>query len=509
MRFLRTNTAVIITVGPFYDKTDGVTIETGLTITNERITLTADTDAGSAPTNILDNVTGATSGTDNDLNYITGNDAGMMQIELSQANTNRLGRMFLSITDAANHVPVFHEFMVLPAMIYDAFILGTDVLDASMTQILGTAVSSPATAGILDVNVKNMNNVAGTGITTVAAYQGTTQPVNFNGTGATAYVKSDVTQIATAAVSVTTAQLGVNLVNIAGSAVNTGTAQIGANVVSQANIDFGALQKTSLNAATPASVQNIAVTGTNFTAIPWNAAWDAEVQSEVNDEIVLQNLDHLCKTTTAAADMTTEVADGTIISRILSKTSDTSTYDVTTDSLEALRDRGDAAWITATGFGTAAELAKVPKSDAAVTWNATALASINAEVDTALDTAIPGSPTADSVNERVKAIDDLTQASGSGDLAAIKTTIGAAGAGLTAVTLSTAGIDAIWDRASTLTLTFEQLLTRAYQMINNKMNVTDADGVVALRAIGDGSTIATGSVTDNSTTTTRLELTWA
>ena len=86
MRFLRTNTAVIITVGPFYDKGDGVTIETGLTITNERITLTADTDAGSAPTNILDNVTGATSGTSNDLNYITGNDAGMMQLELAAAD---------------------------------------------------------------------------------------------------------------------------------------------------------------------------------------------------------------------------------------------------------------------------------------------------------------------------------------------------------------------------------------------------------------------------------------
>jgi hypothetical protein len=121
MRFLRNNTAVIITVGPFYDKTDGVTIETGLTITNERITLTADTDAGSAPTNILDNVTGATSGTSNDLNYITGNDAGMMQLELSASDTNRLGRMMLSITDAANHVPVFHEFMVMPALIYDTF----------------------------------------------------------------------------------------------------------------------------------------------------------------------------------------------------------------------------------------------------------------------------------------------------------------------------------------------------------------------------------------------------
>ncbi len=192
MRFLRSNPAVIITCGPFYDATDGVPIETGLTITNERITMTADTDAGSAPTNILDNVTGATSGTDNDLNYITNNDAGMMQLELSAANTNRLGRMFLSITDAANHVPVFHEFMVLPAMIYDAFVLGTDVLDASMTQILGTAVSTPATAGVLDINLKNIANEA---------------------------------------VSTSTAQLGTNLVNIAGSAVSTSTAQIGVNVV--------------------------------------------------------------------------------------------------------------------------------------------------------------------------------------------------------------------------------------------------------------------------------------
>lgn len=47
-------------------------------------------------------------------------------------------------------------------------------------------------------------------------------------------------------------------------------------------------------------------------------------------------------------------------------------------------------------------------------------ASVNTEVDNGLDTAIPGSPTADSINERVKAVDDLSQASGGGDLAAIK-----------------------------------------------------------------------------------------
>lgn len=158
MQFLRQNTAVIVTVGPFYDKTDGVTIETGLTITNESITLTADTDDGSAPTNILDNVTGATSGTSNDLNYITGNDAGMMQLELSAANTNRVGRMLLSITDAANHVPVFAEFFVLPQAIYD-WLTGVIVpLPANVTTIAGSAVST--TSAQLGVNVVNAAGTA-------------------------------------------------------------------------------------------------------------------------------------------------------------------------------------------------------------------------------------------------------------------------------------------------------------------------------------------------------------
>lgn len=167
MRFLRTNTAVIVTVGPFYDKTDGVTIETALTITNERITLTADTDAGSAPTNILNNIAGATSATANDLNYIASNSAGLMQLELEAANVNRLGRMFLSITDAANHVPVFHEFTVLPQAIYDWLIAGTIVpLPANVTQLLGTAWLAPAVAGTPDVNTKSNT----TGAITTAAF---------------------------------------------------------------------------------------------------------------------------------------------------------------------------------------------------------------------------------------------------------------------------------------------------------------------------------------------------
>jgi hypothetical protein len=167
MRFLRQNTATIVSVGPFYDKTDGVTIETGLTITNERITLVADTDDGSAPTNILDNVTGATSGTANDLNYITGNDAGMMQLELSAANINRVGRLLLSITDAANHVPVFHEFTILPAVVYDAMIAGTDNFDVNVAQFGGTNLT--AASGRPEVN---LSHIAGSAVSTTTAQLG-------------------------------------------------------------------------------------------------------------------------------------------------------------------------------------------------------------------------------------------------------------------------------------------------------------------------------------------------
>lgn len=91
-------------------------------------------------------------------------------------------------------------------------------IKVDLQSILGTAVSTPATAGILDVNVKNMNNVAGTSITAINANQGTTQPINFTGTAGSALAKSDMVDVAGAAVSASTAQLGVNVVNFGGSA---------------------------------------------------------------------------------------------------------------------------------------------------------------------------------------------------------------------------------------------------------------------------------------------------
>jgi hypothetical protein len=56
---------------------------------------------------------------------------------------------------------------------------------------LGTIVTA-ATAGIPDVNAKNINNVSTSSVATINANIGTTQPTNFTGTGASAYVQVDV-----------------------------------------------------------------------------------------------------------------------------------------------------------------------------------------------------------------------------------------------------------------------------------------------------------------------------
>lgn len=53
--------------------------------------------------------------------------------------------------------------------------------------------------------------------------------------------------------------------------------------------------------------------------------------------------------------------------------------------------------------------------------------SLETAVANKLDAAIPGSPTAHSINERIKAIDVLTEASGGGDLASMKTAIDTGG----------------------------------------------------------------------------------
>ncbi len=123
-------------------------------------------------------------------------------------------------------------------------------------------------------------------------------------------------------------------------------------------------------------------------------------------------------------------------------------------------------------------------------------AEVNAEVDGALNTAIPGSPTADSINERIKAIDVLTEASGDGDLAAILVDTNSLNDTVIAEITGIGG--------APITPTMREALMLVYMWLRNdsaatatERRIKKADGTEVLDATmsDDGTTFSQGTLT--------------
>lgn len=76
-----------------------------------------------------------------------------------------------------------------------------------------------------------------------------------------------------------------------------------------------------------------------------STAMQAEVQSEANDALVALGLDHLVSAATSGGEVTVD----SIVGRLAAASGDFGDFDRTTDSLEAIRARGDAAWLTGGG----------------------------------------------------------------------------------------------------------------------------------------------------------------
>lgn len=119
--------------------------------------------------------------------------------------------------------------------------------------------------------------------------------------------------------------------------------------------------------------------------------------TDLNDRIVAYGLDHLVAVATSGG----EVANNSIIARLANSgaTAVFDSFDNTMDSLQAIRDRGDAAWITATGFSThsasdvwavgtrvltAGTNIVLAKGTGITGFNDLSAAQVNAEADTAL-----------------------------------------------------------------------------------------------------------------------------
>lgn len=243
---------------------------------------------------------------------------------------------------------------------YTAFVVTaykTGCIPVSQT-VITTASATAGYAGVDWGKVTNPTTTLALTGTTIA----TTQQVDVNTIKTQAVTcAAGVTVLASVGTAATsTAQTGDSYARLGVPAGASVSADVAAVKVDTAAIlvDTGTTLQADITAILTDTAE-IGAAGAGLTALPWNAAWDTEVQSECTD--ALNAYDPPTNTEMVAA--FTEVKGAT--------------WSVT-DTLEAIRDRGDAAWTTATGFSTL---------DAAGVRTAVGLASAN------LDTQLADIPT--------------------------------------------------------------------------------------------------------------------
>jgi hypothetical protein len=214
MQYIRQGATQVIMFGPFVDKTDGVTLKTDATTI---------TDIDHATTGIFLSKNGATAAIRSQAVTASVADSyGMMQVTLSATDTGTVGTLDVLFAKAATYLPVHKSFQVVDTIVYDALYkdaaigaltgvalaadqavnatkwAGTaitatsipvataagaigglltapttaNVGTADVLRWRGTAVSDPTVEGVPDVNVKTMNDVSTSGVTTIKAVQG-------------------------------------------------------------------------------------------------------------------------------------------------------------------------------------------------------------------------------------------------------------------------------------------------------------------------------------------------
>lgn len=125
MRFLKQSTSVDVKIGPFLDETDGKTVETALTITQPDIRLAKNGGAWAQK---------------NAAQTLSHEEAGWYEVTLDATDTDTLGILMVAVHESGA-LPVWVEFMVLPANVYDSM-FSTDKLQVDAVEISGDSAAA-------------------------------------------------------------------------------------------------------------------------------------------------------------------------------------------------------------------------------------------------------------------------------------------------------------------------------------------------------------------------------
>jgi hypothetical protein len=133
--WLKQSTAVDIGLGPFLDETDGKTAETALTLTQADIRLKKNGGAWAQK---------------NQASSATHEENGWYEASLDTTDTNTLGILLVAVHEAGA-LPVWKEFMVVPANVYEALVNGSEFLETTdlrqVWSISGSTLTAKKTDG--------------------------------------------------------------------------------------------------------------------------------------------------------------------------------------------------------------------------------------------------------------------------------------------------------------------------------------------------------------------------
>lgn len=145
MKLLKQSTAVTIILGPYVDDTDGKTPETALTIVQADVLLMKN---------------GGSQAQKNDATAATHRSAGRYAVPLNATDTNTLGILRVD-ADKAGALPLWDEYLVVPAHAYDSLVGTTGALRANTVEIAGSSEAAADLSEMAATKVKGTVTNAG------------------------------------------------------------------------------------------------------------------------------------------------------------------------------------------------------------------------------------------------------------------------------------------------------------------------------------------------------------
>lgn len=135
MQLLKQSTSVVVQFGPFVDAGDGVTLESGLVSALDNGT-----------TGIMLSKNGGTLAVRNATVTASSYDAhGCYKVTLDTTDTGTLGTLRMIYTDATTCLPVWRDFLVVRADVFDGM-CSTDYMQVDVKQINSNGVTGDGNA---------------------------------------------------------------------------------------------------------------------------------------------------------------------------------------------------------------------------------------------------------------------------------------------------------------------------------------------------------------------------